>query len=134
MILFVDDEQREMDSYYLELQIQLSTNEVVFMKKVDDARKFFKENINQIQLLILDIMMPPGVEYKDVDTQQGLRTGVKFFETVRTESPDLPVIIFTNVSDQGVAEHFIKQDKCQFFRKENYAPSELAEEVIKILS
>jgi DNA-binding NtrC family response regulator len=134
MILFVDDEQREMDSFYLELQMQLSANKVVFINKVDEALKFFKENIDQIQLLILDIMMPPGAEYKNVDTQQGLRTGVKFFETVRAEAPDLPIIIFTNVTEPRVADDFMKQKKCQFFRKENYAPAELAEEVLKILS
>jgi len=132
MILLVDDEKREMDSYAMELE--LSGYEVSFQKDVDDASRFFKENVDQIDLLILDIMMPPGSSFKDVDTQLGLRTGIRFYEKIRETAPNLPVIIFTNVSDEHVAERFRRESQCSFLRKEDYFPFEFAEEVKKVLA
>ncbi|MFQ5603009.1 MAG: response regulator [bacterium] len=131
MILFLDDEKREMDSYAKELE--LCGYKVVFQKNVDEAWHFFENNVDGIDLLILDIMMPPGSIFKKVDTREGLRTGVHFFERIRKAAPDLPVIILTNVSDYQLLQRFRKEDNCNFFRKEDYLPFELAEEVEKIL-
>lgn len=131
MILFVDDEARLMDSYREELE--LSPFKVTYIKRTDEALKFFEENVEQIEMLILDIMMPPGGSFKNEDTEQGLRTGLRFFERVKQQSPDLPIIIFTNVSDPGVKEYFVEKDKCWFFRKEDYLPFELAEQVKAIM-
>lgn len=131
MILFVDDEARQMDSYRRELE--LSQLEVRCIRRTDDAITYFKQNIEQIKVLILDIMMPPGASFEKEDTQQGLRTGLKFFELVRRHAPELPVIVFTNVSDPSVKEYFAKKSNCWFLRKEDYLPFELAEEVQKVM-
>lgn len=132
MILFVDDEKREMDSYVKELDF--SGYKVSFQNDVDDALMFFEENLNRIDLLILDIMMPPGSSFKNVDTELGLRTGVHFYESIRQKTPDLPVMILTNVSDKRVAERFRREHKCWFFRKEDYFPYEIVEEVKEVLA
>lgn len=132
MILFVDDEKRYMNSYVEELK--LSGYEVSFQGDVDSALRFFEENLNRINLLILDIMMPPGSSFKEVDTQLGLRTGIHFYERIREKAPNLPVMILTNVSDPRVEERFRKENKCWFLRKEDYFPFELAEEVKKVLT
>ena len=62
MILFVDDEDRIMDSYLQYLRAAMATHnqEVVFLADVDKAVDFFEIRSESIDLLILDIMAPPG--------------------------------------------------------------------------
>lgn len=132
MILFIDDEGRRMDSYVRELE--LSKYDVSFQYNVDVSLAFFEKNLPQIDLIILDIMMPPGSSFKDVDTNLGLRTGVRFYEKIRQKAPELPVIILTNVSDEQLAERFREEEKCRFLRKEDYLPFELVQQVDEVIS
>jgi CheY-like chemotaxis protein len=129
MILFVDDDKREMDSYVRELE--WSGHTVEFKSKVDPALQFLDEN--QVELLILDIMMPSGEAFKDVNTDSGLDTGLHFYKKVRDKYPNLSIMIFTNRSDKAIENNFSKDARCRFFRKEKFLPFEFAEEVSNIL-
>lgn len=131
MILIIDDEAREMDSYVRELK--LSGYRVVFQKDVDDALEFLRQNLQDIRLVILDIMMPPGKAFKGENTRDGLRTGMFFYGRIREMAPDLPVVILTNVRDERVAKRFHKENRCWFLRKEDYLPFELVEEIGHLL-
>lgn len=131
MILFVDDEE-EMDSYRMGLE--LSGFEVTFMTRVDDAWDYFNRNRSRISLVILDISMPAGEILKDYDTQAGMRTGVVFFDKLREQAPDLPIVIFTNVSDEKVKSSFSKESNYLFIQKPEELPSTLAQQVKKLLS
>ena len=131
MILFVDDEGRYMDSYRAELM--LAGYDVSFQKDVDWALPFLVEHLDDVELLILDIMMPPGQSFQDAETHGGLRTGVPFYEKIRELAPRLPVIIFTNVSDEQLAKRFRAEANCRFLRKENFLPYELVATVREIL-
>jgi DNA-binding NtrC family response regulator len=131
MILFVDDEERYMDSYVMALK--LSGQQVSFQTKVDNALVFFEENWNSIKTVILDIMLPPGKKINSEESQAGYRTGVILYNLMREKAKNLPIIIFTNVSDQDVMQMFLKEEGCRFFRKSDYLPSELVEEVKKIV-
>jgi DNA-binding NtrC family response regulator len=77
MILFVDDEIRGVDSYITELH--LSGFDVSFQENVDEALRVLEERIDDVDLVILDIMMPPALTFIDMDTQLGLRTGLRFY-------------------------------------------------------
>jgi CheY-like chemotaxis protein len=131
MILFVDDETREVRDYVEELEI--SKYEVIFVDNVDEALLFLREKPDKIDLLILDIMMPPGSNFEKMDTQIGLRTGICFYNEVRSKNPDLWVLILTNVSDEEVAEEFRDEKYCEFLRKEEFLPLQLVEKVKEIL-
>ncbi|HEY6190450.1 MAG TPA: response regulator [Pyrinomonadaceae bacterium] len=131
-ILFVDDEPRHTDVYVQVLRELGHT--VEYLQSVDTALEFFKENMERINLLVLDIMMPPGKAFKDTDTEVGLKTGVCFFEVVRGLKPDLPVIVLTNVSDKRVAQKFMEKDNCWFLRKIDHDPYELAQWIKNLIS
>jgi CheY-like chemotaxis protein len=130
MILFVDDEQRELDSHRLELE--MSDHSVIFKSDVDKALEFLEKNPDQVRLLILDIMMPVGESFKDA-RHDGLRTGIDFYDRIRARLPKLPVIVFTHVADESVREKFNNELNCWFYRKEDVLPHELAERVNDIL-
>lgn len=129
MILFIDDEPRHMESYLQELEF--SDFNVVLHYNVDDALDFFESNIDQIQLIILDIMMPPGKRFKELGS--GLRTGVKVFEMIRSQAKEIPVIILTNVSDGKLENDFRTEKNCLFMRKEDYLPFEFVLEIKKLV-
>lgn len=131
MILFIDDEFRQMESYIEELK--LSGYEVEYINNVDDALVFLEKYIAKLQLVILDIMMPPGRLFKNGDIEHGLRTGVKFYYKIRNLSNEIKVIVLTNVSDEKVAEQFQNEKNCWFFPKEGILPYQLAHEVEMII-
>ena len=130
MILFVDDEPREMDSYRRELELSGFT--VVFKSAVDDALKYLDEHPATVDLLILDVMMSPGVVFKGVP-DKGLRAGVHFYQRIRRTLPRLPVIVFSNVNDYALRQQFANEDNCWLFQKEDLLPFELADKVKDIL-
>jgi CheY-like chemotaxis protein len=131
MILFVDDEMREVRDYVNELEI--SGYPVVFMDDASEALEFFYNKSRKVSLLILDLMMPPGSNFEGMDTELGLRTGVCFFKKIREKAPDLYVFVLTNVSDDDVAKHFHSERKCQLLRKEDFLPLQLVEKVKEVL-
>lgn len=132
MILFVDDEIRHTSNFVKELEE--CGYQISFQSDVDLALQFLEESKNDIELMILDIMMPSGKRFKDVDTDDGLRTGVHFYERAREILPELPVIILTNASDEELGVQFRREANCWYFQKKDYLPYEVAHEVKRILS
>jgi len=131
MILIIDDQVREMNSYTLELE--LSGYEVLCKSSVDEAWLYFENNSNHIELCIIDLMMPSGSIFKDTDTQKGLRTGISFYRKVREISTECAIIIFTKFSEMSASKGFEHDKKCLYLGKEGYLPFELVEVVRKFL-
>lgn len=131
MILFVDDEKRRMSSYIEELK--LSGYKVEIKSDIDSAFDFFETNHEQIELLILDIMMPPGTAFEDSDTKYGLTTGIHFYEKIRKQSNTLAIIFFTNTSDESLESNISLDQKSLFLQKEDYLPFQLVDEINKFL-
>lgn len=130
MILFIEDESRQNESYREEFE--MSGYQVVLKRKVDEALAFLREQASQIQLVILDVMMPPGEALKDVDTALGLRSGLRLFEKIRQEVPGLPVIVLTNVTDQSVRDFFMSNG-VPYLQKKNYDTDQLVRKAGEIL-
>ena len=135
MILFVDDERRIMDSYLQYLRMTLSPEgyEVEFLSDVNEGVDFFDKNRESIDLVILDIMMPPG-RFGSERTNGGLKTGMAFYEHIRERTSDLPIIIFTNFLENEVDERFKRDSKCKFLQKVNYDLKDFLLVVKKVLS
>lgn len=127
MILMIDDEKRTLDSYLEELA--LSNFTVRYESSVDAGLKCLEENAHEIELLILDLMMPYGQAFDKDETEKGLRTGIVFYKRVRKTNDRLPVMILTNNVDEGIRRLFEQDPHCRFFRKEDLLPHELADEV-----
>lgn len=126
MILFVDDEERRVKSYIQEFQY--SGYQVEFRSDVDSALDFFYEKYKQIELLVLDVMMPPGIAFKDFDTKYGLRTGIALYRKIRGENFTCPILFLTNVSSHS--ENELDLDKnTLFLEKEDYLPFQLVDQV-----
>lgn len=136
MILFVDDEPRIMNSLrqYLEAQLKPHGYEVVFHNNVDTAWDFFEKHIEEIDLVILDIMMPPEKQFSTERTNGGLKTGLFFYKRIRARTQEMPVILFTNFSDEDVEKRLRQEDrKARFLQKANYLLLDFVDEVKRML-
>lgn len=93
MKIFVyDDESFAMAAYFRALEKAGHT--LTRFVDVDEARKQLAESAPD--LVILDVMMPPG-SYGAEATGNGFRTGLVFLEDLRKVQPHVPVLILTNV-------------------------------------
>lgn len=132
-IILIDDEDRAMKSYLQDLEIEFKEiYEVKLIKNIDSAYEFLKNN-RDIKIVILDVMMPAGKLLKDVDTDDGLRTGVRFHQKIREIFPDLPIIMFTNVSSEELEDQFKQDKRSNFLHKADYLPFQLADEIKDLL-
>jgi CheY-like chemotaxis protein len=130
-ILVIDDETKRSDSTIDELIDSGYALEIV--DNVDEAMQRFEQEHQELSLVILDIMMPPGSGVGADDPLKGLRTGVKVHERLRKVDSGIPIVVFTNVSNLDVAQAFEKQANTTFLRKENFMPFEFAAEVARLL-
>ena len=124
MILFIDDEPHHMQSYReaLELEGYKST----MAGGVKEGMEILVNSTAEIELVVLDIMMPPEILGEE-ETERGLRTGVVFFPKIREILPDIPVIILTNVSDPKIIKSFEQEPNTAFFQKMDLTPIRLVE-------
>ena len=129
MILFVDDEPFYVDSYVDDLKD--AGFDVLSQKRIAAAMKAFEEQQAQVDLIIIDIIMPSDGVVDD--TQGDLRTGFAFFDWVRHRSPNLPVIVLTNASASDVDQKFVAQPRCRLVRKDQCLPFELVQHVQELL-
>jgi CheY-like chemotaxis protein len=131
MILFVDDEPSYVANYVTELQVSGYRVDLV-ANVTDGLRKLESKNVS-IELMVLDIMMSPRGAFTAEETQQGLRTGVRVYETARRERPQLPIIILTNAKDGTLAARFRGDPYCRYVQKLDCLPFQLIEKVKTLL-
>ena len=135
LIVFADDEARLIDSYKRELEFEY---DVKFISNTDKLLSFLEAGKQQVNLLILDVMMPLGnnKEIANKNTQEGLNTGLIIYEIIREKNLSLPIVIFTNsIRDEQneTIKKIIQDEQAMFLQKEDYLPFELVDEIKKIL-
>jgi CheY-like chemotaxis protein len=133
MIVFIDDERRRMSSYVEELELELN-QEIHFETDVDSAIDFVNTKLTEINLIFLDMMMPPGKTFQNnSETEYGLRTGLLLYNRIRAQNNSIPIVIFTNTSGLNLPEEIKNDKQCRCLQKEDYLPWELVEEVKELL-
>ena len=132
MILAIDDEEHYIKSYIEELQ--LSGLSVMVRSSVDSAAEFLDRNKTDVELCIMDIMIPAGKLFRDQDTRFGRRTGFLFYDYIRQRNPFLPVVILTNVTAPDVDAKFGNERLCWWFRKDQCLPFEFVLHIQTILA
>ena len=122
MILFIDDEGRLMDSHRQHLEFKLAdyNKKLVYFSEVDAAMDFFAGHKNELELVILDVMMPPGHSF-DKDSNHGLKTGYLIFKKFREVLPDLPILFYTNSADEALAKKEQEDKHLKYLSKINYS-------------
>jgi CheY-like chemotaxis protein len=122
MILFVDDEPRYAQRYVEELSRAYA---VEYVASTSLAIDLLVGQADEVELLVLDLMMPHETAFDADETRDGIDTGLRLYERLRAHRPSLPVIVLTNVSDENVLRRFDDEPHCWLRRKRDCLPQEL---------
>jgi CheY-like chemotaxis protein len=117
-ILFVDDEDWSVTPYFPKLQDE--NVDVDIAKDGDEALNLLQKN--QYDLLVLDIMLPPGSQIgKQVEPR---KAGANLLRLIRQNevpnmktSPAVRVVILTAVIDHNLAENLKPLEVTEVFQK-----------------
>jgi DNA-binding response OmpR family regulator len=97
-ILYAEDEQWLLDG----IRDGLTAMGYQVVPASDGSQALEMVRTRQFDLLLLDIMMPPGNLINEGDAAYGRRTGVEVCKIVRKEQPQLPIICLTVVMDRQI--------------------------------
>lgn len=132
-VLLVDDDRLPMRFYVRALE--KSGFNVKHCLEPDSALSFVedcKTGQQTIDVVILDIMMPPGKTYSSKDTNQGLTTGVLLLKRIKELLPNVPVVVLTNVRNPETIDK-IKQFEVEVLEKTKSPAFELARHLREIV-
>lgn len=133
-IIFIDDEQEQIEVYKEDLDIAAREKgnillRILMFDNLQKAYQYIKENFNNIDIIILDIMMPGGDEFHEKDEDpMGLKSGIYFYQEVKRICPNLDIRFFTNVTNLEM-EKLIGSDTVIYY-KDQLLPFELTKEIL----
>lgn len=131
LVLMVDDDRLPM-SYYVKALEKEGFN-VEHCLEPDSALDFANKKGSEIDLIILDVMMPPGKVFEKEDTHEGLRTGVFLLKEIRKICSNMPIVILTNVKNSKTLDEFVDKPMIRIIQKIDCPPFDLIEIVNEIL-
>jgi CheY-like chemotaxis protein len=103
-ILYVDDEQWLMEGV---VDYFSKDYNVVIAYNADLALKIISENKQEIDLLILDVMMPQGELVKD--PERGRTSGLELARIlIQEKKTKIPIICYTVITDRKIIDELIK--------------------------
>lgn len=139
-IMLVDDELSPKKNgpdgsymwYYTEA-MRDSGFEVTQVVGPDSALQKLSSKSSKFDLIIVDIMMPPGEAYENENTLDGLRTGIFLAKTIQEKYPELPILVLTNVLNPYALNKMKEMESVKkVLVKPNCTPFELVEEISEI--
>ena len=100
-ILFIDDDTRLISSFADAVRSAgFSTR---LFRAPDPALEYLRTDAN-LDLIVWDMMLPPGEAFREVDTESGLSTGKHLFWKMRELRPASHYLLFTARGDVSFVE------------------------------
>ena len=140
-ILFIDDElcpgQKEPNAKYMWFYVAALHDAgfvVTETQGPDEALEELSADPKRFDLVILDIMMPPGEKYRsNKKSLNGLRTGILLAETLNKQWPSMPVLVLTNVLNPAEVNKLNAMPNVERVLSKPYCtPFQVLEEIKKI--
>lgn len=128
-VLLIDDEVNTYMNYYI-YALQEKDLEVISCPSVDEARVLLKEK--QFDVIIIDVILPPGEWFKDTLTNEGLLTGKFLAEQAFLLQPQAKIVFLTNMPDLSLVEDMRRT--APFFQKIDNTPDSFAEQIVYMLN
>jgi CheY-like chemotaxis protein len=112
-------------------ELRAHNYDVIHKYDVDEAFEYITRTHKEIELLVLDMMMPSGEIFKHKDLEKGRRTGHLFVEEIQANigKINFPLIIFTHVNTDNLSDEYSSFK----FQKEEFTPAEFAQEIEEII-
>jgi CheY-like chemotaxis protein len=140
-ILLIDDEAvpglsepEGIYMWYYSEALRRAGYELEEVNATDEAIRRLSDPTSKFDLIILDIMMPPGTAFGPEETESGLRTGVLLADKLKDLRPKTPVLVLTNVADpDAVSRLQHKPNIARVLFKPDWVPFDVVPEVRTIL-
>ena len=126
-ILFADDEQWVLNGISEGLKA-LGYNVI---PATDGSQVLDLLSKQKVDLLLLDVMMPPGEDMDPEKTAYGRLTGLEVCKTVRQQKPKLPIICLTVVMERQVLREL--RDLDTIVIEKPALPSQIARRIAEVI-
>lgn len=127
VILFVDDDRRRA-GIYVEM-LRCEGYDVAFVSNIKDADNYFEETFGEIDLVVLDIIMPGSnfLEEKRLESRKG---GIEFLRKIRLTKTkqQLPVVVLSIAFDAQTKTQAFRAG-CNVYLEKPCLPSVLLENI-----
>jgi len=126
-ILLIDDDAIPMAPY--KTALEKSDFIVTAIADVDKALEIARDSLERFDIVLLDVMMPPGNAFDLGETDDGMRTGVFLYGELRKHYHEAWIIVLTNMRDGVTLDMFpTKEDRqLRVVLKYKYPPFEIVE-------
>ncbi|GMU66653.1 MAG: hypothetical protein AMXMBFR36_29270 [Acidobacteriota bacterium] len=121
-ILFVDDDGYGASVYVHALEAIGFV--VKFASDVETALEWGEDD--SFAAIVIDIMMPPGEFFTQLETAGGYKTGIALGREMRDRHPETPLFALTNSREADVESWYSVQPEYGYFFKGDYTPEEFA--------
>ncbi|MSR89315.1 response regulator [Patescibacteria group bacterium] len=103
--------------------LKLSKSKIDVVEATDGAMALIKINEHQPQVVLLDLMMPNV-------------SGIEVLEELKKHNitPDLPVVVLTNIMDQATIDQAKSLGARDYIVKTDLTPSEVVDKIAPFLS
>lgn len=134
LILLIDDEIEAMKFYVMALR--KAGYAVEQLRGPDAVNAYIQKQRPVPDVILLDIMLPPGKEYaQNPMCRDGTRTGVFFYPSLAGKWPGRPTIALTNLQDPDTLRQFGDvAPNVPLYTKETTPPAALVKLVAKTLA
>ena len=116
-IILVDDDEMLLDMY--KKKITTSGFNILTAKNGKDGFRLMHSV--EPSLMIIDLVMP-------------VWDGFELYSRIRMENKDLPVVAFTNLSNESDKQEALNKGFLDYWIKSNYTPAQVVAKIKKILS
>lgn len=133
-ILYIDDEvnTEKMDSYFHFFEKE-GLN-IIKVRDIENSIEEIEKYHFQIDLLILDNIMPFREHYKPSETNGGSTTGIRLLKDIRKKYPQIPVVIVSRNAKTKDMETDLKElNVIKYITKSLFNSKEIVIEIKKLL-
>src|ERR1035441_2587614 len=78
----------------------------------DAALKYLRQRRTEIDLIVLDIMMPSGRSFAEQATLKGRYTGLLLLGAIRAVRPEVPILVTSIIADDQVVQRLSEYPHC----------------------
>ncbi len=131
-ILWIEDEPEGCGVNSRIEMLEIKGYEVILAKEVDIALVYIQER--KFDLILLDIMMPPGNAFKnDPDVKEGYETGLAFAKELKKKNINTPVIVITAYPNGEIENIFRDKYEVKYYFQKPINQIQLEEAIENLL-
>ena len=131
-IMYIDDEA---DSEKMASKFEIMEEEgiqALRITRVENVLPTLEKEIDNVQAIVLDIIMPPENLYSLDETNGGTTTGIRLLEDIRSKYKRVPIVI-VSIKRRGHMEHIIDRFKVAEYLEKPISASELSKTINRVI-